>query len=56
MHVYVDLCLPGIPARNGFIGFLLARPGDQALLSPSPKLVSADQLSIQLAANPQRRS
>ncbi len=27
---------PGIPARNGFNGFLRAIPGDRALLSPSP--------------------
>ena len=27
---------PGIPARNGFNGFLRALPGDRALLSPSP--------------------
>ena len=26
---------PGIPARNGFNGFLRALPGDRALLSPS---------------------
>src|SRR3954452_24325708 len=27
--------LPGIPARNGFNGFLRDLPGDRALLSPS---------------------
>src|SRR4051812_6745691 len=27
--------LPGIPARNGFNGFLRALPGDRAFLSPS---------------------
>ena len=27
---------PGIPARNGFNGFLRALPGDRACLSPSP--------------------
>jgi hypothetical protein len=27
---------PGIPARDGFNGFLRALPGDRALLSPSP--------------------
>ena len=27
---------PGIPARNGFNGFLRALPGDHACLSPSP--------------------
>jgi hypothetical protein len=26
---------PGIPARNGFNGFLRALPGDRALLPPS---------------------
>ena len=33
---------PGIPARNGFNGFLRDLPGDRAFLSPSPvrKLVS----------------
>jgi hypothetical protein len=28
---------PGIPARNGFNGFLRALPGDRACLSPSPR-------------------
>ena len=27
---------PGIPARNGFNGFLRDLPGDRAFLSPSP--------------------
>src|ERR1700730_5654315 len=27
---------PGIPARNGFNGFLRALPGDRAVLPPSP--------------------
>jgi hypothetical protein len=27
---------PGVPARNGFNGFLRALPGDRALLPPSP--------------------
>src|ERR1700676_3520190 len=27
---------PGIPARNGFNGFLRALPGDRACLPPSP--------------------
>ena len=27
---------PGIPARNGFNGFLRALPGDEFVLSPSP--------------------
>src|ERR1700733_16154854 len=31
---------PGIPARNGFNGFLRALPGDRALLSPSPRGIS----------------
>src|ERR1700738_3425175 len=33
---------PGIPARNGFNGFLRALPGDRACLSPSPALMGAD--------------
>jgi hypothetical protein len=33
---------PGIPARNGFNGFVRALPGDRAFLSPSPALVLAD--------------
>src|ERR1700737_3633678 len=33
---------PGIPARNGFNGFLRALPGDRALLSPSSALLLAD--------------
>ena len=32
---------PGIPARNGFNGFLRALPGDRALLPPSPANCSA---------------
>jgi hypothetical protein len=32
---------PGIPARNGFNGFLRTLPGDRAFLSPSPALVGA---------------
>src|SRR5712664_3613050 len=31
---------PGIPARNGFNGFLRALPGDRALLPPSPSGLS----------------
>jgi hypothetical protein len=27
---------PGVPARNGFNGFLRALPSDRALLPPSP--------------------
>jgi hypothetical protein len=27
---------PGVPARNGFNGFLRALPGDRAVLPPSP--------------------
>jgi hypothetical protein len=30
----------GIPCANGFNGFLRARPGDRALLSPSPARMS----------------
>ena len=33
---------PGIPARNGFNGFLRALPGDRAFLSPSPMNRSTD--------------
>jgi hypothetical protein len=33
-HEYAET--PGIPARNGFNGFLRALPGDQAFLPPSP--------------------
>jgi len=33
---------PGIPARNGFNGFLRALPGDRAFLSPSSADNSAD--------------
>jgi len=30
---------PGIPARDGFNGFLRALPGDRALLPPSPRRI-----------------
>ena len=33
---------PGIPARNGFNGFLRALPGDRACLSPSLANYSAN--------------
>src|SRR6202022_4070026 len=33
---------PGIPARNGFNGFLRALPGDRACLSPSSAVLLAD--------------
>src|SRR6202043_324297 len=33
---------PGIPARDGFNGFLRALPGDRAFLSPSSALLLAD--------------
>jgi hypothetical protein len=33
---------PGIPARNGFNGFLRALPGDRACLPPSPTDHSAN--------------
>src|SRR5271154_2005164 len=33
-HGYAET--PGIPARNGFNGFLRTLPGDRAFLSPSP--------------------
>src|SRR6476661_8955355 len=34
--------ITGIPARNGFNGFLRDLPGDRACLSPSPALLLAD--------------
>src|SRR6266481_9350804 len=33
---------PGIPARNGFNGFLRDLPGDRAFLSPSPAALAAN--------------
>ena len=36
---------PGIPARNGFNGFLRALPGDRALLSPSPTRIAPQSLT-----------
>src|SRR4029077_11205826 len=42
---------PGIPARNGFNGFLRALPGDRALLSPS----SADMYSANLTPASRRQ-
>jgi len=36
---------PGIPARNGFNGFLRNLPGDRALLSPSPAEISSADLT-----------
>src|ERR1700682_2631775 len=33
---------PGIPARNGFNGFLRALPGDRAFLSPSSVFLGTD--------------
>ncbi len=36
---------PGIPARNGFNGFLRALPGDRAFLSPSPAEASSADLT-----------
>jgi hypothetical protein len=38
---------PGIPARNGFNGFLRALPGDRAWLSPSPGAVYCAELERQ---------
>src|ERR1700716_2598088 len=42
---------PGIPARNGFNGFLRALPGDRAFLSPS----SADMVSANLTPASRRQ-
>ena len=37
---------PGIPARNGFNGFLRALPGDRAFLSPSlSRIASLENLT-----------
>jgi hypothetical protein len=36
---------PGIPARDGFNGFLRALPGDRAFLSPSPVEVTSTNLT-----------
>ena len=42
---------PGIPARNGFNGFLRALPGDRALLSPSPGTISCAELDASVGAS-----
>ena len=44
--------LPGIPARNGFNGFLRALPGDRACLSPS----SAEMASANLTPASRRQN
>jgi hypothetical protein len=36
---------PGIPARNGFNGFLRALPGDRAFLPPSPTRIAPQSLT-----------
>src|ERR1700751_3242576 len=36
---------PGIPARNGFNGFLRTLPGDRAFLSPSPARLAPRNLT-----------
>jgi hypothetical protein len=36
---------PGIPARNGFNGFLRALPGDRAFLSPSLTRIAPQSLT-----------
>jgi hypothetical protein len=43
---------PGIPARNGFNGFLRALPGDRACLTPSPADKSADLTPTAEASGP----
>ena len=40
-HGYAET--PGIPARNGFNGFLRDLPGDRAFLSPSSRKKLASQ-------------
>ena len=40
-HGYAET--PGIPARDGFNGFLRALPGDRAFLPPSPRRKLASQ-------------
>ena len=42
---------PGIPARNGFNGFLRALPGDRAWLSPSPGAVYCAELDASVGAS-----
>jgi len=38
---------PGIPARNGFNGFLRALPGDRAFLSPSSRVTAKLDASVE---------
>src|ERR1700692_3568150 len=42
---------PGIPARNGFNGFLRALPGDRAFLSPSPAKTCFRKLDTSVEAS-----
>ncbi|SHH14962.1 hypothetical protein SAMN05444169_6020 [Bradyrhizobium erythrophlei] len=42
---------PGIPARNGFNGFLRALPGDRAFLSPSPAKTCFRELDASVEAS-----
>jgi hypothetical protein len=42
---------PGIPARNGFNGFLRALPGDRALLPPSSAKVAFRRLDASVGAS-----
>jgi hypothetical protein len=42
---------PGIPARNGFNGFLRALPGDRAFLSPSPAELLLRELDASVEAS-----
>jgi hypothetical protein len=48
-HGYAET--PGIPARNGFNGFLRALPGDRAFLSPSPRAVFCARLDAGVEAS-----
>src|SRR3984893_17253873 len=42
---------PGIPARNGFNGFLRALPGDRAFLSPSLAKIASRKLDAGVEAS-----
>ena len=48
-HGYAET--PGIPARNGFNGFLRDLPGDRAFLSPSPAGTGSRQLDASVEAS-----
>src|SRR6266436_10359959 len=48
-HGYAET--PGIPALDGFNGFLRTLPGDRALLSPSPAGIASRQLDAGVEAS-----